>query len=343
MLATLTFPAIGDLHAAQRQETVRIRSADDLRRALRAARERALALDTSALNRMLRLDGERDHLELQAATPWCSITDYLGERAAGLDSGVRAAGLAGSVGEAVSENAAGPDGIPMVSHVESIVVVTPDGELRRADRATNANLFALAVGGHGLFGVIYSVTLRVDSLLRAAERAQAPAELDLVASANARGLSRTAEFLVPPDQLDRVLADFRELASERRLMLQSVLVRKLRPEHETFLPWATRDWAGLTLRYFTRPTLGACVHATEIRRLLLDTVLARGGSFPIGEAHLPTLAQYHACYPTLSAFVAEKRRYDRAERLQNGWYRRVAALLRRKSGDATELNGHGGT
>ena len=337
MLATLTFPPIGDLHAAPRRQTIRIRSADDLRRALRAARERALALDTSALNRMLRLDGERDHLELQAATPWCSIMAYLGERGAGLDSAARAAGLPGSVGEAVSENAAGPDGTPMVAHVESIVLVTPDGELRRADRATNANLFGLAVGGHGLFGVIYSVTLRVDSLLRAAQCAQAPVELDLVASASVRGLSRAAEFLVPPERLDRVLADFRELAAERRILLQSVLVRKLRSEHETFLPWATRDWAGLTLRYFTRPTLGACVYATEVERLLLDTVLAHGGSFPIGADHFPTRAQYDACYPTLSAFVAEKRRYDRSERLQNGWYRHASALLRRKSGDSTEL------
>lgn len=338
MLATLTFPATDDLHAARCQATVRVRSADDLRRALRAARERALALDLSALDRMLRLDGARNQLELQAATPWCSIGTYLGERGAALDSAVRTAGLRGSVGDAVSANAPGPDGVPMVSHVESITIVTPDGELRRVDRESNSDLFALAIGGHGLFGVIYSVTLRVDSLLRAAERAEAPVALDFGAASDASGPSRTADFLVPPEELDRVLAKFRNLAAERRITLQQVLVRKVRRESETVLRWAGRDWAALTIRYRTRLTLGACVHATEIQGLLLDTVLAHGGSFPIGGVHRPSLAQFEACYPALTAFLSGKRRYDPAEQLQNGWYRRVAELLRGSTGNSTEIH-----
>ena len=336
MLATLTSPAIVEPGASQRQETHFVRSADDLRRALRAARERRLVLDTSALNRMLRLDGERNRLELQAATPWRAIAGYLGERAAELDAGLRTAGLPESVGEAVSANAAGPDGTPMVSHVEAIALVTPDGELRRVDRESNMNLFRLAVGGHGLFGVLYSVTLRIDSLLRAAQRAQAPVELDLTGTAIAGGVSRTAEVLVPPEKLDRALSDFRGLAAERRVTLQKVLVRRLRPEDETFLRWAGREWAGLTIDFCTRPTLGASVHAAEIHRLLLEIALSHGGSFPVAEASIAPLAQIHACYPTISAFVAQKRRFDAAERMQNRWYRRVAALLRDQSHPSAE-------
>ena len=331
MLATLTFPESGDLRAARCQDTLQVRSADDLRRALRTARERALALDLSALNRMLRLDGERGQIEVQAATLWSSVEHYLGERGAPIAPGALASGLPVSVGEAVAENAAGPDGTPMVAQVEAITLVTPDGELRRADRQMNPHLFRLAIGGHGLFGVLYSVTLRVESMLLAAERVQAPVELDLSPAAGAAGVGRMAEFLVPPEQLERVLAGFKELAAERRIPLQKVTVRRLLPEHDTVLCWATRDWAGVTLRYWTRPTLGASVHAAEIQRLLLDTVLAHGGSFPIVVAHLATPAQLAACYPKLGEFVEEKRRYDPAERLQNAWYRRVAASLR---GDA---------
>lgn len=336
MLATLASPAIVEPGATRREETLFVRSADDLRRALRVARERRLVLDTSALNRMLRLDGERDRLELQAATPWRAIAGYLGERAAGLDAGLQTAGLPDSVGEAVSANAAGPDGTPLVSHVEAITLVTPDGELRRVDREANLNLFRLAVGGHGLFGVLYSVTLRVDSLLRSAQRAQAPVELDLTGPAVAGGVSRRAEVLVPPEMLDRVFSDFRELAAERRVTLQKVLVRKLRPENETFLPWASREWAALTIDFCTRPTLGASVHAAEIHRLLLEIALSHGGSFPVPEAFIASLAQIHACFPGISAFVAEKRRYDPAERMQNRWYRRVAALLRSQSRHSAE-------
>ena len=336
MLATLTSPAIGEPGAPRREETFFVHSADDLRRALRAARERRLVLDTSALNRMLRLDGERNRLELQAATPWRAIAGYLGERAAELEAGLQAAGLPDSVGEAVSANTAGPDGTPMVSHVEAVTVVTPDGELRRVDREANPNLFRLVIGGHGLFGVLYSVTLRVDSLLRAAQRAQAPAELDLTGAGVAGSVSRRAEVFVPPEKLDRVFTDFRDLAAERRVTLQKVLVRKLRPESETFLRWASREWAGLTIDFCTRPTLGASVHATEIHRLLLETALSHGGSFPVPEASIASLDQVHACYPMISAFVAEKRRYDPAERMQNRWYRRIAALLRGQSRQSTE-------
>ncbi len=330
MLATLTFPPIANPRGGRRRETVHARSAEDLRRALRAARERALSLDTSALNCLLRVDGRREQLECQAATPCAAVAASVGARGLPLEAGVRAAGLAESVGDAVSRNAPGPDGVPIVRHVEAITVVTADGELRRADRESNTDLFRLAVGGYGLFGVLYSITLRIDSLLHAARHAQAPAELDLAEPGTAHGALRSAEFLVPPDQLERTLAGFRALAAERRLLLQRILVRRLHAENETYLRWADREWAGVTLHYRTRATLGASVFATEIEAILLEIALSLGGSFPIADAHVATLPQLLSCYPKLAAFVAEKRRFDPAERLQNRWYRRISALLRRE-------------
>ena len=70
------------------------------------------------------------------------------------------------------------------------------------------------------------------------------------------------------------------------------------------------------------------MHATEIERRLLDTVLAAGGSFRIGAWPHAGVAQLQHCYPKLAEFIAEKKRLDPAERLQNAWYRRVAAPLR---------------
>ena len=68
--------------------------------------------------------------------------------------------------ERAPHGVAGPDGRPVVAHVESLTLVTPDGLLRRIDRLTSGGLFALALGGQGLFGTLYSATLRVESLLR---------------------------------------------------------------------------------------------------------------------------------------------------------------------------------
>jgi FAD/FMN-containing dehydrogenase len=333
MNATLAFPRFGDLHAARSPSTVPVRSADELRRALRTAREHALHLDISGLNRMLRLDGQRRQVELQAAASWSEVAAYLGEDGVAPAAAGLAGTLTGSVGEAVSENAPGPDGAPISLHVEAITLVTAEGDVRRADRHANSDLFALVIGGHGLIGVLYSVTLRIDSLSRAVKRADPPVLLEMDRTAHPAGIARKAQFLVAPERLDAVLARFRQLAAERRIHLESVAVRRLQPEHETFLRWATREWAEVTLRYSIRPTLGACVQATEIERLLLDTVVAGGGSFRIGAAQHPSLEQLERCYPTLGAFIAEKKRYDPAERLQNTWYRRVSAQLRREGTD----------
>jgi FAD/FMN-containing dehydrogenase len=50
---------------------------------------------------------------------------------------------------------------PFVGDVESFELVDATGQRRLCSRTQNADLFALAVGGYGLFGVITAVTLRL--------------------------------------------------------------------------------------------------------------------------------------------------------------------------------------
>jgi FAD/FMN-containing dehydrogenase len=68
-----------------------------------------------------------------------------------------------TVGGSVSVNAHGwPYGSPPIaSTVESFRLVTADGRVLRCSRGENAELFALALGGYGLFGVILDVDLRL--------------------------------------------------------------------------------------------------------------------------------------------------------------------------------------
>ena len=68
-----------------------------------------------------------------------------------------------SVGGALAANGHGR-GLtykPIVQDVESFELVDANGDLLRCSRTENAELFRLAIGGYGLFGVIYSVTLRL--------------------------------------------------------------------------------------------------------------------------------------------------------------------------------------
>lgn len=50
---------------------------------------------------------------------------------------------------------------PLVSDIESFQMINPQGEIVNCSRTQNSELFRLAIGGYGLFGCIYSVTLNL--------------------------------------------------------------------------------------------------------------------------------------------------------------------------------------
>jgi FAD/FMN-containing dehydrogenase len=328
MLATLTHPAGLDLPAPRRSPTVRVRSADELKNALRQSRERALTLDASGLDRVLRVDSGRGLLEVQAAASWAELAAYFARQGIELDAFAGCGRLPAAIGAAVSAASPGPDGLPVSAHVVAATLVTPEGDLRRADRDANPQLLGLVLGGRGVLGVLYSLTLSIESLRRSAGSSLAPVELQLPAEAPAGAAACAIECLLPPGELDGFLADARAFLEEHRVALGGISVRRYLAEDSCRLNWATREWAGVEIRFGVKATLGASVVAAQARSGLLAAALARGGSFPLEAARDATREQLHACYPMLGEFLAEKRRADPAERMQNGWYREVCAKLR---------------
>jgi len=331
MYATLTLPAGNDSTVLQPTPTVRVRSANDLRNALRHARAHSLKLDGSGMDRVLHLDVKRGLLELQAATPWTELARHLASHRIALDAFACMPGAPATVGEAVAQAAAGPDGLPVSVHVAAITLCSPEGELRRADRNSHSDLFRLALGGHGVIGVLYSVTLSIESLRKSAAAAAAPVELRIQEEPATPAPECAIECLLPPAALDAYLKDVRRLTEERRFALHGITVRRYQPESESSLRWATREWAGVEVRFGSKTTLGASVAAAEMRRTLLAAALGHGGSFPIRDLRDATRQQLEACYPMIHAFLADKRRGDPAERLQNAWYRGLAATMRSES------------
>ena len=325
MFATLTLPAGIDLSTPQRTPTVRVRSADDLRNALRQAKEHAVRLDGSDMNRVLQLDAKRRLVEVQAATPWAEFASYLASSKVAIGAFAR---MTGTVGETVAQSIAGPDGLPVTAHVAAITLFTPDGELRRADRNAHPELFRLAMGGQGVIGVFYSVTLSIDSLLASAAAEKAPVELRIDEEGAAPYPARAIECLLPPAALDAYLKEVRRLADERRIALHGITVRRYQPDTASGLRWATQEWAGVEVRFGVKATLGASVAAAEVRRALLAAALGLGGSFPIRDLRDATRRQIEACYPMIGSFLADKRRGDHAERLQNPWYRALVTTMR---------------
>jgi hypothetical protein len=295
-------------------------SALELRDAVRQSRR----FTAAGLDRVLGLDASRGLVEVQASATWSGLALHLHPKAPGADAPWQ--GMP-AIGESMAGNVAGPDGRPVVAYLESLALVTPDGELRRVARDTHADLFALAVGGQGLFGTPYSATLRLESMARAAAACEPAETLCLPASG---GDTQPLHLLVPPAALERFLPDARSRCSEWRSPLEGVRVRRTLAEEETLLRWARREYAAVTLLLPRRQTLGGTVRDTQLRRELIDVAIAHGGSYPIACTPEATRAQAIACYPELKNLLAEKRRMDPCRKLSNEWYRHHCSLLGRE-------------
>jgi len=328
MLATLSLPSLPEPAPPAPPRTFRVRSADELRSAMRQPEPGVIGVDRTALDRVLRFDTARQLVEVQVGTPWRALCSYLAEHASDLQSFAECGDMPPSIGECVAANAAGPDGRPMVAHVESLALVTPDGSLRRASRFANKELFVLAIGGHDLFGAPYSITLRVDSLLRSARDSQPAAILEIPENEYG-GEHCSLGLLVPPHRLEGVLAQVRERCADRRIPICGMRVRRVLPEDETMLRWARCECAEVTLLLALPPAIGGTVRAVQLRRELIDLALAAGGGFPIASTFHASREQTEACYPALKSLLAEKRRRDPDERLDNSWYRHYRGLLAR--------------
>ena len=130
-----------------------------------------LVLDTRPLARILSFDHDRGLVEVEAGLQWPGLLAFLREAQTGehepwafRQKQTGADRL--SIGGAVSANVHGRvlTRPPLVDDVESLTLVDAAGELRVCSRDENDELFRLAVGGYGLFGVVYSVTLRLEPL-----------------------------------------------------------------------------------------------------------------------------------------------------------------------------------
>jgi len=301
------------------------RSAEDLCRAMRQGCSSAVRFESRGLDRVLRWDAPRALIEVQSGTPWRALAARLAQTAPAFEQCLLHGALAGTVGDGVAANAPGPDGRPLVELVEAIALVTPDATLRHASRVRDAELFALAVGGHGIFGPAYSVTLRVDALAQAAVRAR-PAET-LRLQAHGEGELHSTTLLVPPEHIEGFLSDARSLSDEWRAPIARVEVVHTAPECDTALRWAKRAYAAVTLRFALPAPLGACVRSAQLCRALIDCAITRDGSFPIATTRDASHTQLDACYPELKAVLAEKSRRDPDAQLSNAWYRHHRRLL----------------
>ena len=107
------------------------------------------------------LDEETNVLTVQSGAIWADIIEYLDAR--GRSVAIMQSNNSFSVGGSLSVNCHGwtYNEPPIASAVESFRLMKADGTIVRCSRTENAELFSLALGGYGLFGIILDAELRV--------------------------------------------------------------------------------------------------------------------------------------------------------------------------------------
>jgi FAD/FMN-containing dehydrogenase len=125
-------------------------------------------LDMTTMRRVLNFDRSRGLIEVQSGLEWPDLIDYTTRTQAGqphqwgiVQKQTGADRL--TIGGSISANAHGR-GLrfkPMIQDVESFVLIDASGRALTCSRSESPELFKLAIGGYGLFGVISSVTLRL--------------------------------------------------------------------------------------------------------------------------------------------------------------------------------------
>ncbi|MCF6409926.1 FAD-binding oxidoreductase [Pseudalkalibacillus salsuginis] len=121
----------------------------------------SVVLDMTGYNKVLDFDKEKKTITVQSGITWDDIQQYINKH--GLAIQVMQSQNIFTVGGSISVNAHGRDirKGSLISTVNSFRLLTADGEIPTVSRKQNEELFYLALGGYGLFGVILDVELQL--------------------------------------------------------------------------------------------------------------------------------------------------------------------------------------
>ncbi|HEY4257989.1 MAG TPA: FAD-binding oxidoreductase [Candidatus Udaeobacter sp.] len=193
----------------------------------------SISIDTRSLNRVVSFDQKRGLIEVEAGIQWPKLIGaYLDAQAdkakqwgiAQKQTGADTFTLGGSLSSNV--HGRGLAMKPLISNIKSFTLTDANGKSIRCSRNENNELFRVAIGGYGLFGLIDSVTLRLvprQKLRRAVEIIHAgdlPKRFEERIADNF--LYGDFQFLVDeksPDFLQRGVFSCYELIDERKAIV----------------------------------------------------------------------------------------------------------------------------
>lgn len=129
----------------------------------------ARLIDTRSMNGVMDLDTRSGLVQVEAGIEWPDLVSALASRQKADPAywTIRCKQTGAdklTLGGAIAANAHGRtlDHPPMIADIEELLLVGPDAEVVRCSRDRNPELFRLAIGGYGLFGVVHSTVYRLE-------------------------------------------------------------------------------------------------------------------------------------------------------------------------------------
>jgi len=121
----------------------------------------AIVIDICQFNKIINLDIADRLITVQTGATWEQIQDYINPH--GLALKVTQTAQIFTVGGSLSVNAHGRDPRhgPLIETIRAIRILLASGEIVEASRERNAELFRLAIGGYGLFGIILEADIEL--------------------------------------------------------------------------------------------------------------------------------------------------------------------------------------
>lgn len=120
-----------------------------------------VVINLQNLNKILDLDLKRNTITVQAGVTWKEVQEYLNPH----NKAVLIMQFANvfTIGGALSVNCNGidPHHSIFIESVLSIKIMNAEGNILTASRTENPELFKLAIGGYGLFGIILEATIAI--------------------------------------------------------------------------------------------------------------------------------------------------------------------------------------
>ncbi|CAN5424570.1 FAD-binding oxidoreductase [soil metagenome] len=127
-----------------------------------------ILVDMTSLDKVICFDRQNGSIEVESGIMWPALIDYLKQSQKGSNrKWTIAQKQTGcdllSIGGALSANVHGRglNKAPIVSDVEEFSIVMHDGTIKRCSRKSHPELFRLAIGGYGVFGILSSVKLKL--------------------------------------------------------------------------------------------------------------------------------------------------------------------------------------